>query len=176
MSHAIVEMLHVWWRDLSAPEVRTPDELLQLLGLPEPRDTVALKQIGLARVEISSAKDSISVWFHEPIVFDEVVAVFGQWVPGVRCPDSFLEKPCCYEGRHLGDPRFTFIVQSKQMVSEAGAFIWIDVCQWLLITLPRRQIVVPPPPTPIVTPPVGRFRSWLRWLRRDGEPRNGNGR
>jgi hypothetical protein len=169
-------MLHVWWCHLATPEVRTPDEWLQLLALPDPSDTVALKQIGLARVEITSSKDSLSVWFHEPLVFDEVVAVFGQWRQGVRGPDNFFETPCCYKGSRLGDPRFTFFVQSKQIVSESGAFIWIDVCPRLHFTLPMGEPIVLPSPTLIVTPPVGRFRSWLRWLRRDGEPRNGNGR
>ena len=53
MSKAVVEMLHTWWRRLAETELSTEltrEDLLHLLDLPAPGETVALNQIGLARV------------------------------------------------------------------------------------------------------------------------------
>ena len=177
MSKAVVEILRRWWRRLAETELIraecTQEDLLHLLDLPAPGETVALNQIGLARVDISASVRSLHVCFLEPLVFEDVVAVFGPWSPGIRAPDS-CEKPCCYGGNGFGATCFHFNVRGMQIVSETGAFRWIDLCYRLDITLPfrGRVFVAPGPPStttpplaPSVTPPVGRFRLWLRRLR-----------
>ena len=177
MSKAVVEMLHTWWRRLAETELSTEltrEDLLHLLDLPAPGETVALNQIGLARVDISASVRSLHVCFLEPLVFEDVVAVFGRGSPGVICPDSFSERPHCYYGDHFGAASFVFTVRSEKIVIKTEGSRWIDVCHNLQIRLafrpqaslaPKRPIAAPVPLAPIVTPPVGRFRLWLRRLR-----------
>lgn len=177
MSKAVVEMLHRWWRRLAETELIraecTQEDLLHLLDLPAPGETVALNQIGLARVTISDPVDNLTVCFLEPLVFEDVVAVFGPWTPGIYAPDS-CETPCCYGGHGFGATRFRFNVRGMITVSETRDVRCIDVCYSLFISLPfgRKTYLAPGPPitttpplAPIVTPPVGRFRLWLRRLR-----------
>ena len=170
-------MLHRWWQQLAETELIcaecTQEDLLHLLDLPAPGETVALNQIGLARVEITTPVRSLNVWFLEPLVFEDVVAVFGRGAPGVCYPDS-SDRPHFYDGDHPGAASFVFTVRSEKIVIKTEGSRWIDVCHNLQIRLafrpqaslaPKRPIAAPVPLAPIVTPPVGRFRLWLRRLR-----------
>ena len=170
-------MLHRWWQQLAETELIcaecTQEDLLHLLDLPAPGETVALNQIGLARVEITTPVRSLNVWFLEPLVFEDVVAVFGRGAPGVCYPDS-SDRPHFYDGDHPGAASFVFTVSIEVVMSDIAATRRIEICHSLCIRLPfrpqdsvapKRPIADPPPLAPIVTPPVGRFRLWLRRLR-----------
>jgi hypothetical protein len=68
MTPPVVAMLHEWRLRLNAVNPDTRDGVLQLLGLPDPLDTVALQALGISRLEIDSSISSVTVRFLVPLL------------------------------------------------------------------------------------------------------------
>ena len=157
MRNPVVNMLHAWRQRLNEVVPDTRDGVLQLLGLPDPLDLVALQALGIARLEIDSYVSSVTVRFLEPLLFADVVAVFGAWTGGVRGPGNIHESPRCYHVGGLFSSRFTFHVQAELVRDEAnsGELQRLEHCDRVQIALHR---YTPLPDGARV--PVGRIRAW----------------
>jgi hypothetical protein len=162
MMNPVVNMLHTWRQRLNEMGPGSREEGLRLLGLPDPRDTVALQALGIARLEIDASLSFVEITFLEPLLFADVVAVFGDWTSVARAPGNIYESPRCYHVDGLFSSRFTFYVQAELVRNEAtpGELQRLEHCDRVLISLHHYTPLLDGAPVP-----VSRIRAWWRRLR-----------
>jgi hypothetical protein len=161
MTNPVVNMLHTWRQRLNEMVPGTREEGLQLLGLPDPLDTVELEALGIAHLEIAAHISYVEITFLEPLLFADVVAVFGAWTGGVRGPGNFHESPRWYHGPTLSSADFTFYVQAEMVRDEANPaeLKRLEHCDRLHIALHNYTPLVDGAPVP-----VSRIRAWWNRL------------
>jgi hypothetical protein len=137
MTPPVVAMLHAWRLRLCDTLPSTREAVLQLFELPDPSDGNALQALGIGRLEIDSSISCVTVYFFKPVVFADIVAVFGVWTPVIRGPGNFHESPRGYTAGDFFSPRFTFYVQTKSVHNDAWEWIATEYCSRVLISLPN---------------------------------------